>query len=148
MNDAPPTAVNDKAPPLLIFFVFSAFFLSGGCGLVYEELWMRFLANLLGSSSLSILIVLATYMGGLSLGAALFGRLADRLPNGLLIYGLIEIGIGLFACVFVYLFNTTETIFLSLAKGLTSGSPQLLFLKVAMFRPFSSSAQSAEERLW
>jgi spermidine synthase len=132
MNNTPSAAVNDKAHNLLVFFVFSAFFLSGGCGLVYEELWMRFLSNLLGSSSLSILVVLATYMGGLSLGAALFGRLADRHPNGLFLYGLIEIGVGLFACTFIYIFNTTETIFLSLAKGLTPGSPQLLFLKVTV----------------
>lgn len=70
--------------------------LSGAAGLVYEVLWARYLAILFGNTTHAYIVVLATFMGGLALGAFFLGRLADRMREKLLLYALAEIGIALF----------------------------------------------------
>src|SRR5260370_18892060 len=70
------------------------FFLSGATGLVYELLWVRVLYQSFGSTIQSITTVVAAYMGGLGLGAWLFGRRADRHAKPAALYGWLEIAIG------------------------------------------------------
>ena len=50
------------------------FFLSGIAGLVYQGLWLRMFALVLGNSLHSVSLVFSSFMGGLGLGALLFGR--------------------------------------------------------------------------
>src|SRR5262252_4591278 len=78
--------------PLLI----ACFVGSGFAALVYEIVWFQLLEYVLGSSAISVGILLASYMGGLCLGSMLSPRLA-RLTraNPMRTYGLLEIGIGL-----------------------------------------------------
>jgi predicted membrane-bound spermidine synthase len=52
---------------------------TGFSGLVYEVTWQKYLATLLGSHSEATAAVLAIFLGGLSLGYALFGRVSLRL---------------------------------------------------------------------
>lgn len=72
------------------------FFLSGATGLVYELLWVRLLYQAFGSTIHSVTTVVAAYMGGLGLGAWLFGRRADRSTRPAAVYGALEVAIGLF----------------------------------------------------
>jgi spermidine synthase len=94
--------------------------LTGFSGLVYEITWQKYLATLLGSHSEATSAVLGLYLGGLAAGYALFGRVARRsveraaqrgeAPPLLRIYGLAEIGIGLFAFAFPSLFELIQHI--------------------------------------
>ena len=112
-------------------FVATAFFLSGGCGLVYESLWTRYLAELTGGTALSQLIVLMVFMGGLALGAIVVGRLVDRWRgHGLLVYGFLEVGIGLYAILFPWLHVKLSHFYFSAGSNLSSGSAELLGFKV------------------
>ena len=70
------------------------FFLSGASGLVYQVVWMRAISFSLSVTVYAVTTVLCAFMGGLALGAALAGRVADRLERPLLAFGLVEIGIG------------------------------------------------------
>src|SRR3989440_10656029 len=72
------------------------FFLSGATGLIYELLWVRVLYQSFGSTIQSVTTVVAAYMGGLGLGAWLFGRIADRTARPAVLYGRLEIAIGAF----------------------------------------------------
>src|SRR5437667_387424 len=72
------------------------FFLSGATGLIYELLWVRVLYQSFGSTIQSVTTVVAAYMGGLGLGAWLLGRRADRSPRPAVLYGWLEIAIGVF----------------------------------------------------
>ncbi|MDF1579053.1 MAG: hypothetical protein P1P81_11495, partial [Desulfobulbales bacterium] len=112
--------------------VATAFFLSGACALVYEVLWTRYLADLMGGTSLSHLVVLMTFMGGLALGAVLIGRLVDTGRNGLFYYGWLEIGIGLYAIIFPFLFDWVSKVFCGLGGGFAPGTFGLLFLKLGI----------------
>jgi spermidine synthase len=111
-------------------FVVTTFFLSGACGLVYEMLWTRYLGDLMGSTSLSELVVLMVFMGGLSLGALLVGGVVDRRGRGLWYYGLLELGVGLYAVLFPVLFENFSSLFTTLVAGLPPGSISLLLFKL------------------
>ena len=88
--------------------------MTGFTGLVYEVSWQKYLATLLGSHAEATVAVLAIFLGGLSMGYALFGRvsrgLARRRDDGnaagriLRTYGVLECGIGLYAFLFPWLF--------------------------------------------
>src|SRR5262245_9853554 len=74
------------------------FFVSGALALVYEIVWMRALALVCGASAPAIATVLAVFMLGLALGAWWIGKLMSRRErNPWLVYGVLEILVGLFA---------------------------------------------------
>ncbi len=81
------------------------FFFSGASALIYEVVWGRMLVLVFGGTSYAIATVLAAFMGGLALGSYLFGRLIDRRGNPLLLYGLLEGGIGVWALLVPALFG-------------------------------------------
>ncbi len=76
---------------------FIAFFVSGASSLIFQLIWSRLLHHVFGSSSVAISSVVSVFMGGLGLGAWLFGRIADRVRRPLLLYAWAELGVGLFA---------------------------------------------------
>jgi len=91
---------------------------TGFAGLVYEVAWQKYLATLLGSHGEATAAVLGIFLGGLSVGYALFGRatrwLVERArwrsrPARLLyFYALVESGIGLYALAFPTLFGAAQ----------------------------------------
>ena len=89
------------------------FFLSGFTGLVYEIVWVKYLALLLGTTAYAQVGVLAVFMGGLALGSTFFGRRADRNVHPLRLYGWLEIGVGLSAALFALGFDALARIYWS-----------------------------------
>ena len=73
------------------------FLVSGAAALVYQAVWLRMFALVLGNSLHSAATVFAAFMGGLALGAWLFGRVSNRLGDRLLLYVLLEVGIAVSA---------------------------------------------------
>ncbi len=54
------------------------FFLSGAAALVYQVVWSRLLARLLGSDAVGVALVLAVFMAGMGVGALVLADLARR----------------------------------------------------------------------
>jgi spermidine synthase len=79
--------------------VYLLFFASGMAGLVYQVVWFRMLARLMGVTIYATATVVAAFMGGLALGSYLFGRYVDRQRNPLRIYAVLELCIGLAAVI-------------------------------------------------
>lgn len=77
--------------------VLAMFFLTGISGLIYQVVWTRQLTYVFGASLYAVASVVAAFMGGLALGSWLFGRLADRSRRRLMVYGVLEIGVGVSA---------------------------------------------------
>src|SRR5262245_47409091 len=77
--------------------LFTAFFLSGCSGLIYQTVWVRMLTRYLGATTHATATVLVVFMAGLALGSYLSGRIADRVQRPLKVYGLIEFAIGALA---------------------------------------------------
>jgi len=83
--------------PLILSGVVACFVLSGFAALLYQTAWLRQFSLVFGTSELAVATVLAAYMGGLALGAAIAGRYAGRVERPILVYGLLEAGIALSA---------------------------------------------------
>jgi spermidine synthase len=78
--------------PLSLILLLSAG--SGAAALIYEIVWFQLLELAIGSSAVSLAVVLATFMGGTCLGSLILPRLVSARRNPLRVYAAIELGIG------------------------------------------------------
>ncbi len=70
-------------------------FLASGCAaLIYEVVWVHLLRLVIGASSLSVGIVLSSFMGGMFVGSLLFARWVPRQRDPLRVYVALEVGIA------------------------------------------------------
>jgi spermidine synthase len=88
-DDARPGAL----PPLLLLLSL----VSGAAAITYEIVWFQLLELVIGSSAVSIGVLLATFMGGTCLGSLMLPRLISMRRNTLRVYAGIEACIGILA---------------------------------------------------
>ncbi len=105
------------------------FVLSGFAGLVYQVLFSKALALTFGSTSTATYTVLATYMGGMALGAWLGGAIASKRANPLVLYAFCELAIGLYCLATPWLFPLIRELYVALAAGVPPDAPSLLFAR-------------------
>jgi spermidine synthase len=86
------------------------FFFSGLCGLIYEVVWSRMLNLVFGNTTYAISTVIGVFMFGLALGSFLVGRWLSKLKDLLRGYALIEIGIGIYAVLFVPILSGVQMV--------------------------------------
>lgn len=76
-------------PVLMVLFVGS------GCSaLIYEIVWSQLLQLVIGSSAVSLGVLLGTFMGGMCLGSVLLPRVISARQHPLRVYSMLEVGIG------------------------------------------------------
>src|SRR5437773_7337688 len=76
--------------PLLVFL-----FAGSGCAaLIYEIVWFQLLQLVVGSSAVSLGVLLGTFMGGMCLGSLILARIVSARRHPLRVYALLELGIG------------------------------------------------------
>jgi spermidine synthase len=102
---------------MLLVLVIACFALSGFSALLYQTAWMRLFAVSLGTSEVAVAVVLAGYMAGLALGAAVAARYIARVRRPVLVYGLLEAAIALVALAMPQLVEITGDIYARLAGG-------------------------------
>ncbi len=112
--------------PLLV-----AAFLSGAAALCYELLWMREFTLLAGSTQAAVSCVLSLYFLGLALGNFAAGKIAWRLKHPMLLYCILELGIGVWAFLFRPLLAGLDPLYAQLYQNLSAGSPMILPLRAA-----------------
>ena len=71
--------------------VLAVFILSGAAGLMYEVVWARQLVLMFGNTTQAVSAILTGFFGGMAIGSAIGGRIADRVRNGLRLYGVLEV---------------------------------------------------------
>ncbi|MGH9346335.1 MAG: fused MFS/spermidine synthase [Vicinamibacterales bacterium] len=92
--------------------LYFAFACSGAAALIYETTWTRLLTLFMGHTVAAASTVLAAFMGGLAIGAALAGRLAPRLGRATALrgYAAIEILIAVAAMALPFALSLLEPI--------------------------------------
>ncbi len=71
-------------------------FIGSGCAaLIYEIIWFHLLRLVIGASSVSMGIVLATFMGGMCIGSLLLPMVVSSRFHPFKVYACLELGIGL-----------------------------------------------------
>ena len=86
------------------------FFGSGAAALVYQTVWARLLARLLGSGSSGTALVLGVFMGGMAIGAWLGGSIARRTRNPVKLFVAIEVALAVWAGVSPHLLTMIEPV--------------------------------------
>ncbi len=90
----PAPAAARHLPFLLILFVGS-----GCAALIYEIVWFQLLQLVIGSSAVSMAVLLGTFMGGMCLGSLALPRLISARHHPLRVYAVLELGIALAALI-------------------------------------------------
>src|SRR5215218_8642469 len=87
LQEAPPT---QRFLPLLLLL-----FVGSGCAaLIYEIVWFQLIQLVIGSSAVSLGVLLGTFMGGMCLGSLLLPRFVSPERHPLRVYAMLEVGIG------------------------------------------------------
>lgn len=94
---------------------------SGLAALIYEIVWLQMLQLVVGSSSVSLGVLLGTFMGGMCLGSFLLPRLVSARPHPLRVYAYLEAGIGLCGLLLPVCIPFVGTLYVSWAAGGAAG---------------------------
>src|SRR6202162_838057 len=92
--------------------------LSGCAALIYEIVWLQLLQLVIGSSAVSLGLLLAAYMGGLCAGSALLARLVSPARHPLRVYAVLEAGIGVFGVLALFGMPVVGRIYVAGSTGL------------------------------
>ena len=84
-------------PALLLLFVGS-----GCAALIYEVVWFQLLQLSVGSSAVSLGILLGIFMGGMCLGSLLLPRYISARHHPLRVYAFLELGIGMMGVIVLF----------------------------------------------
>jgi spermidine synthase len=81
--------------PRRFLTVLLVLFVGSGCAaLIYEVVWLQLLQLVIGSTAISVGVLLGTFMGGMCLGSLLLAHLVSVRRHPLRVYALLELGIG------------------------------------------------------
>jgi spermidine synthase len=94
---ASPAVAQRWLPALLLLFIGS-----GCAALIYEVVWFQLLQLSIGSSAVSLGVLLAIYMGGMCLGSLLLPRYLSPTSHPLRVYAALEAGIGVFGVIVLF----------------------------------------------
>ncbi len=112
---------------------------SGFSALIYQIIWFREFRHIFGSSTASTAVVLAIFMGGLSLGSAFLGKRAEVVSNPIIFYSLLEAAISFFALVSPLLIKVASFIYISSGGvdnlGYAGASLLRIFLSIVILLP-------------
>lgn len=109
--------------------LFVVFGVSGFAALLYQVVWQRSLYAIFGINTESVTVVVTAFMLGLGLGSLVGGRVSeDPKRPVLLIFSLVELGIGLFGLVSLSLFRAAGEALLHASALTTAFGTFLLVL--------------------
>jgi spermidine synthase len=94
MND---NAASSNSHSTRVLVALALLFAGSGCAaLIYEIVWYQLLEFVIGSTSVSLGVLLGTFMGGLCLGSLALPRISSlRRHHPLRVFAAVELGIGL-----------------------------------------------------
>jgi spermidine synthase len=107
---ASPEAAQRWLPALLLLFVGS-----GCAALIYEVVWFQLLQLSIGSSAVSLGVLLGIYMGGMCLGSLLLPKYLNRQNHPLRVYALLELGIAVFGIIVLFAVPIVGRVYTSIA---------------------------------
>src|SRR4051812_50106859 len=107
MADTTDDQTSRRSLPLLLLL-----FVGSGCAaLIYEIVWFQLLQLVIGSTSVSLGVLLGTFMGGMCLGSLLLPRLVSPRRHPLRVYAILELGIGVIGLGVLYGMPSVERIY-------------------------------------
>ncbi len=119
MTAAPRAA--ERVAPLL-----AALSIGSGCAaLMYQVIWFELLGLVIGTSSISLGVLLATFMGGMCVGSLGAARLIAPRHDPLRVFACLELGIGLAGLAVLAAMPAVGTAYAALAPAGSAGPASL-----------------------
>ena len=109
---AGPTTIAGTVLPRLLLLLF---FASGSAALIYEIIWFYLVELIVGASSISVAVLLASFMGGMALGSLLLPRYVPARVHPLKVVAALEIGIGVIGILMPFLLPVIQSAYITLA---------------------------------
>jgi spermidine synthase len=104
-------SASERVLPLLLLL-----FVASGCSaLIYEIVWFQLLELVIGSAAVSLGILLGTFMGGLCLGSLALSRVVSARWHPLLVYAVLELGIGASAIAVLFGLPSVASVYVAYA---------------------------------
>jgi spermidine synthase len=116
------------APRRFLPGLFLLFVGSGCAALIYEVVWLQLLQLVIGSTAVSLGVLLGTFMGGMCLGSLLLPRLVSARWHPLRVYALLEVGIGAVGLLVLFGMPSLEHVY---GQYSVPGAPGILWRAVA-----------------
>ena len=123
-----------QRPYLPILFLL---FVGSGCAaLIYEIVWFQLLQLAIGSSAVSLGVLLGTYMGGMCLGSLGVSRFVSSRRHPLRVYAKIELGIGAFAILVLLVIPYLDRLYAAIAThGMQGIALRAVFAALCLLPP-------------
>jgi spermidine synthase len=109
LDQKPNTLTSNKFLPVILLL----FFGSGCAALIYEIVWFQLLQLMIGSSAVSLGVLLGIYMGGMCLGSLAFPRIVSARRNPLRAYAILELLIGICGVAVLYAIPYVDKFYIS-----------------------------------
>ena len=103
-------------PVLLLLFVGS-----GAAALIYETVWLQLLQLVIGSSAVSVGVLLGTFMGGMCLGSLWLPRAISSRRHPLRVYAFLELGVGACGLILLLAMPLVGRVYFAAGGGGVSG---------------------------
>ena len=99
-------------------FLLVLLFFGGGCAAaIYEVVWFQMLQIVIGSSAISLGVLLGTFMGGLCLGSTLASIFLNSRRHPMRVYALLELSIGAFGLLLLVAMPYLSDIYIKVSRG-------------------------------
>ncbi len=96
---------------------------SGAAALIYEIVWFQLVQLVIGSSAISLGVLLATFMGGMCIGSLMLPHIVATRHQPLRIYALIELGIAISGILILFIMPFVSRMY---AANALQGIPGIL----------------------
>src|SRR6187399_1968400 len=105
-------------PPRAYLPLILLLFVGSGCAaLIYEVVWFQLLQLVIGSSSVSLGVLLGTFMGGMCVGSYLLPRYVSAKEHPLKVYAYLESGIGVMGLILLFGMPLVNSIYIRIGGG-------------------------------
>ncbi|MDD2714714.1 MAG: fused MFS/spermidine synthase [Candidatus Wallbacteria bacterium] len=116
--------------------IFLIFFLSGLSALIYEVVWFRVFARVLGNSTYSSTVTITAFMLGMALGSGILGKISRKWAKPLWAYAGCEAFLAFYSLVFPSLVRLLDYTYLIFHPAFNSSHSGLIFLRFILSLAF------------
>jgi len=110
-----------------VFALLGALCVGSGCAaLIYQVTWFQLLELVIGASSVSLGVLLATFMGGMCAGSFAAARLISPRHHPLRAFACLELGVGLCGVLVLVAMPALHAVYAELGSPATAGMPSIV----------------------
>ena len=111
VSPMPASQARPFLPALVLLFIGS-----GSAALIYEIAWLQMLGLEIGNSTISLGVLLGTFMGGMCIGSLIFSRIVPRRMHPMLVYAILEAAIAVVGLLELWLIPTATGMYVHFAQ--------------------------------